>query len=308
LNRLRPKTAVVLALLLASSAIRLAAETPAQPSMGSPLESGLVSLARHDYREAVSQLEHADQLAGGRSAECLIALARAYTGSGSYRKAETAARSAIALAPPPDLLRQAYNQLATALVDSRPNDAGLAEAENLLRRAIDLSEDKGAPARYNLAEVLRQRKKIPEAVAVAREILADDPVGPTAREARILVCHLRSGPPAGAVVETLRPERFGDEAGAEPGTGIVHRPVALLVVNPEYTERARRAKVKGKVVVETIVDEEGCVVQAKILKRLALGLDQAALDAARRWVFRPAIFEGKPVKVYYTLTVNFAVY
>ena len=34
-------------------------------------------------------------------------------------------------------------------------------------------------------------------------------------------------------------------------------------------------------------------------------LDQAAVDAVKRWKFKPATLNGKPVDVYYNLTVNF---
>jgi TonB family protein len=38
-----------------------------------------------------------------------------------------------------------------------------------------------------------------------------------------------------------------------------------------------------------------------------MGLDRAAVEAVQKWKFRPAQFQGKPVKVYYSLTVNFQV-
>jgi TonB family protein len=37
-----------------------------------------------------------------------------------------------------------------------------------------------------------------------------------------------------------------------------------------------------------------------------MGLDTAALEAIKRWTFKPAtLADGRPVAVYYTLTVNF---
>ncbi len=36
-----------------------------------------------------------------------------------------------------------------------------------------------------------------------------------------------------------------------------------------------------------------------------MGLDQAAVDAIKKWRFEPATLHGKPVAVYYNLTVNF---
>jgi len=92
------------------------------------------------------------------------------------------------------------------------------------------------------------------------------------------------------------PHRIGDN---------VTRPQKISGAAPVYTEVARKARVQGVVIVEAIIDEKGDVTNTRILKGLPLGLDQAALEAVKTWKFKPAIFEGKPVKVYYTLTVNF---
>jgi protein TonB len=87
--------------------------------------------------------------------------------------------------------------------------------------------------------------------------------------------------------------------------GAVTRPEKVAGSPPVYTELARKARVTGVVIVEAIIDERGNVVNARVLKGLPMGLDKAALDAVERWKFRPATLQGKPVKVYYTLTVNF---
>jgi TonB family protein len=42
-----------------------------------------------------------------------------------------------------------------------------------------------------------------------------------------------------------------------------------------------------------------------VLKGLPLGLDQAAVDAVKRWKFKPGTLNGQPVPVIFTLTVNF---
>jgi TonB family protein len=36
-----------------------------------------------------------------------------------------------------------------------------------------------------------------------------------------------------------------------------------------------------------------------------MGLDSAAADAVKKWKFKPATLNGKPVAVIYNLTVNF---
>jgi TonB family protein len=43
----------------------------------------------------------------------------------------------------------------------------------------------------------------------------------------------------------------------------------------------------------------------QVLKPLPFGLDQAAVDAVRRWKFRPGTLNGQPVDVIFNLTVNF---
>ena len=89
--------------------------------------------------------------------------------------------------------------------------------------------------------------------------------------------------------------------------GAVIKPVLIDRVEPQYTETARRVRLEGTVIVQAVIDEEGRVVDVKILKPLPMGLDKAAVDAVSRWRFKPATFHGRPVKVYYSLTVNFRV-
>jgi protein TonB len=88
-------------------------------------------------------------------------------------------------------------------------------------------------------------------------------------------------------------------------TGAVTRPVFLGGSQPRYTEVARRAGVQGTVVVDAVIDEHGRVQNVQVLKALPMGLDQAAVDAVRTWTFKPATLANRPVKVFYTLTVNF---
>jgi TonB family protein len=90
------------------------------------------------------------------------------------------------------------------------------------------------------------------------------------------------------------------------GEGVT-RPEKISGSPPAYTELARRARVTGVVILEAIIDEQGNVTNVNVLKGLPMGLDRAAVEAVQTWKFKPATFEGRPVKVYYTLTVNFQV-
>lgn len=89
--------------------------------------------------------------------------------------------------------------------------------------------------------------------------------------------------------------------------GDITRPEKISGAPPVYTELARRARVTGTVITEAIIDEQGDVVNVRVLKGLPMGLDKAAVDAVTTWKFKPALKDGQPVKVYYVLTVNFHV-
>jgi periplasmic protein TonB len=85
------------------------------------------------------------------------------------------------------------------------------------------------------------------------------------------------------------------------------RPEPVHQVQPRYTELARRAGVQGTVIVEAIIDEQGNVDNVRVLRGLPMGLDREAVTAVQQWKFRPALLGSKPVKIYFTLTVNFTI-
>ena len=87
--------------------------------------------------------------------------------------------------------------------------------------------------------------------------------------------------------------------------GDVKRPEKISGSPPAYTVEARKDRVTGVVILETVIDEQGDVTEVRILKGLPGGLDQAAVEAVRTWKFNPATLDGRPVPVYYILTVNF---
>lgn len=87
--------------------------------------------------------------------------------------------------------------------------------------------------------------------------------------------------------------------------GDVKAPIKISTPQPQYTEIARKARIQGVVIVQAIIDKDGNVTNVQVLKGLPMGLDQAAVEAIKRWKFEPATLNGKPVDVYYNLTVNF---
>ncbi len=92
----------------------------------------------------------------------------------------------------------------------------------------------------------------------------------------------------------------------QPGNG-VSWPEKLVEVKPKYTPDAMRAKIQGEVQLEIVVLEDGSVGQVRIIKGLdrASGLDDAAIDAAKKWRFKPGMKEGKPVATWVKMTLEF---
>jgi TonB family protein len=80
---------------------------------------------------------------------------------------------------------------------------------------------------------------------------------------------------------------------------------AITEVKPEYPPNAKKMKATGTVEVEITISEEGLVIQAKAISG-HLALRSAAVEAARKWVFKPAILNGAPVRVKSVLTFVFA--
>jgi TonB family protein len=172
-----------------------------------------------------------------------------------------------------------------------------ADAIPELERADQLAGARSAAIRVVLARAYAGAGAHAEARDLALAALSLEPAGTTADEARVLLCQNRPEP-AGDATEGEAPRQVG---------GAVARPEILYRVNPKYPPDLRKAHATGTVIVDAIIDEEGCVSAAHVLRGAAPGFDAAALEAVMQWVFRPATADGQPVKVLYTLTTNFAI-
>lgn len=87
--------------------------------------------------------------------------------------------------------------------------------------------------------------------------------------------------------------------------GGVTQPKLIHPVDPTYPERVRKEKVTGQVVVQAVIEKNGTVTRASVVRPVHPGLDAAALEAVRQWRYEPARQNGKPVAVYMTITVDF---
>lgn len=306
------RTCVTTLLCLGTAAVATAAPPSPEPSVTEVMKEAMGLLDKGKFQHAAEGFLRANQLADGQCGPCLLGLSRAYTGLRQHEKAIDAARQAAGMLRSPDLVNQAYNQLGLALM-SRPDLPG---AEEAFRNAVKAGGQLVNSSRYNLAEVLWRQKQYAESERLAREVLASDPNGPAAKSSRIVLCQAKvdAAPPltealyekAACNAEALRLAGKKKE-DLLPADSKVVSPEKIFGDPPSYDYKSSLDGVDGVVIVESVIDEDGCVQRMRLCKSVHPRLDRAALDAARHWVFLPATLENQPVKVYYTLTVNFTI-
>lgn len=88
--------------------------------------------------------------------------------------------------------------------------------------------------------------------------------------------------------------------------GDVKPPKVVNQVPPDYPASARENKIEGTVVLNTVIDAQGRVRNPTIAESSGnADLDRSAVDTIAQWTFQPATLDGKPIEVYYTLTIRF---
>jgi TonB family protein len=108
---------------------------------------------------------------------------------------------------------------------------------------------------------------------------------------------------------------YGPGYGGNTGGGLeriggrVSAPVPLFQPEAEFSDEARRAKYQGICVISVIVDAQGNPQNPRVVRALGMGLDEKALEAVRKYKFKPAMKDGKtPVPVMVNIEVNFRLY
>jgi protein TonB len=91
--------------------------------------------------------------------------------------------------------------------------------------------------------------------------------------------------------------------------GAVSQPIPLNNVEAEFSDEARRAKYQGVCLISVIVDAQGNPQNPRVVRALGMGLDEKALEAVRKYKFKPAMKDGKtPVPVMINVEINFRLY
>ncbi|HLV86156.1 MAG TPA: TonB family protein [Candidatus Sulfotelmatobacter sp.] len=102
-----------------------------------------------------------------------------------------------------------------------------------------------------------------------------------------------SAPPT----STAKPSRMHVERGVSEGM-LVKR------VQPQYPPLARTAHVQGTVLLKARIDKDGNVESVELIRGHPL-LVAAAIDAVKKWRYKPFLKNGKPISVETEIEVNF---
>jgi protein TonB len=76
-------------------------------------------------------------------------------------------------------------------------------------------------------------------------------------------------------------------------------------VEPVFPEELRQQKKAGVVVIQAIINTDGSVGQAAVVRHSDPRFDEASLTAVRQWRYKPAMLHGKPVRVYLPISITF---
>jgi protein TonB len=95
--------------------------------------------------------------------------------------------------------------------------------------------------------------------------------------------------------------------GADPDLRIAEaeaKKAAIARPAPEYPMMARQLKVTGQVAIEAVVDTSGAVLEARAASGNPI-LTKPALEAVKKWRFKPFTAGGKPAPALVSLSFEF---
>jgi TonB family protein len=108
---------------------------------------------------------------------------------------------------------------------------------------------------------------------------------------------------------------YGPGSGGNAGGGVyqigggISMPTIISQPEAEFSDEARRAKYQGVCLISLIVDAQGNPQDVHVVRALGMGLDEKAMEAVRKYKFKPALKDGKtPVAVQLSVEVNFRLY
>ncbi len=124
----------------------------------------------------------------------------------------------------------------------------------------------------------------------------------TASQLKTLIQRGGGGPELASAVEFA--EKLRKRASEIGVPGPWRAPQVIQRVEPVYPPLAKQARIQGAVILRAEIGTDGKVLNTTVVSGHPL-LIPAAQEAARQWTFKPADADGKTVRTFVTLEINF---
>lgn len=92
-----------------------------------------------------------------------------------------------------------------------------------------------------------------------------------------------------------------------PLSAVDVEPKIVKSVEPLYPDSDRRLGIKGNIILNVLISENGDVLDAAVIRGIkgSMGLEREAINAVKKWKFLPAEKEGVKVKVWKPIAIGF---
>jgi protein TonB len=116
---------------------------------------------------------------------------------------------------------------------------------------------------------------------------------------------------SGGALASLGSENLSDLGGglanmAFDMSDLDKQPVLMASVSPRYPADMRKNKIEGAVVILFLLNETGQVEDPRVEKSSRPEFELPALEAVKKWKFKPGQREGEPVRTYMRLPIRFS--
>jgi TonB family protein len=146
--------------------------------------------------------------------------------------------------------------------------------------------------------------KLPEGIGITL-------TATTAAERPQQIAQLSGLLPMTEAISSLSAQPLPVFRGGIPRAGLAGNtvPTCVYCPSPKYAKEAKAAKYEGSVVLQATISEDGRAINISIVKDPGKGLGEKAVEAVRRWKFRPAVGpDGRPTAVICPIEVRFHLY
>lgn len=100
-------------------------------------------------------------------------------------------------------------------------------------------------------------------------------------------------------------EGSGLDSGPIEVTGEIEPPRLIYRVEPDYPAVLRAARMSGRVLLRAVVGLDGSVERVEVVTTPHEMFSRASAEAVRQWRYTPATIRGRPVRVWFTVRVDF---